>query len=111
MPALLLDANLSYRLVSSLMHLFPGTLHVRDVGLERAQDTAVWAYARDHNLVVVSKDGDFRHLSLAGHAPPKLVWVRAGNQSTSDILRLLVHRADRINRFVQDSVETILVLS
>jgi predicted nuclease of predicted toxin-antitoxin system len=42
---LLLDENLSPRLVRVLTDLFPGSTHVRDVGLSRATDDAVWTYA------------------------------------------------------------------
>jgi Domain of unknown function (DUF5615) len=42
---LLLDQNLSPRLVRALADLFPGSTHVRDVGLSRATDDAVWNYA------------------------------------------------------------------
>ena len=39
---LLFDQNLSHRLVPALADLFPGSSHVRDHGLERADDPVVW---------------------------------------------------------------------
>ena len=45
---LLLDQNLSPRLVARLADLFPDSQHVSYVGLDRASDRAVWDYARDH---------------------------------------------------------------
>jgi predicted nuclease of predicted toxin-antitoxin system len=41
---LFFDENLSPKLVSLLDDLFPGpgSVHVRDVGLEAADDSAVW---------------------------------------------------------------------
>jgi len=44
---LLLDQNLSYRLVAALHKEFPGSQHVRDVGLKDATDEAVWNYQCD----------------------------------------------------------------
>jgi predicted nuclease of predicted toxin-antitoxin system len=41
MPTLLFDQNLSPRLVNRLADLFPGALHVAQVGLDRATDLAV----------------------------------------------------------------------
>jgi predicted nuclease of predicted toxin-antitoxin system len=108
---LLLDQNLSYRLVRSLSDVFPNSLHVHDVGLARADDDAVWAYALDHDLIIVSKDSDFRQRSFLQGAPPKVVWIRRGNCSTQEIDGLLrVHQNDLL-AFANDEAAAFLVLS
>ena len=38
---------------------YPGSSQVTLLGLERASDTAIWSYARQHDFVVVTKDSDF----------------------------------------------------
>jgi len=43
---LLFDQNLSPFLANRLADIFPGSAHVQDVGLDRADDAAVWDYAR-----------------------------------------------------------------
>jgi len=43
---LLLDENLSPRLVQRLGSLFPGLTHVRNVGLARAADQIIWDWAK-----------------------------------------------------------------
>ncbi|HYO45355.1 MAG TPA: DUF5615 family PIN-like protein [Gemmatimonadota bacterium] len=43
---LLFDANISHRLADSLSDLYPGSVHVRLVGLQRATDREIWDYAR-----------------------------------------------------------------
>jgi predicted nuclease of predicted toxin-antitoxin system len=74
MPALLFDQNLSSRLVNRLADLFPGALHVSQLGLDRATDLAVWEYAGAHDCALVAKDADFSDLSvLCGrHAATRL---------------------------------------
>ena len=57
---LLLDENLSRRIVVSLQAGFPGTSHVSLLGLDRATDYAIWRYAKDGDYVVVTKDDDFQ---------------------------------------------------
>ena len=42
---LLFDQNISPSLVALLADLFPGSLHVREAGLERATDESVWQFA------------------------------------------------------------------
>ena len=61
---LLFDQNLSPRLKETLRGIYPESLHLRDIGLESADDVVVWAYARDHEFVIVSKDSDFLAIEL-----------------------------------------------
>lgn len=60
---ILLDQNLSPSIKSFLQDIFPDALHVQDVGMSEAEDFDVWRYAGERELVVVSKDSDFLHLS------------------------------------------------
>ena len=107
---LLLDQNLSPQLVSALADVFPGSIHVRDVGLSRATDDAVWNYAAQHGHVIVSKDAEFHQRSfLLGH-PPKVVWIRRGNCSTRDIETLLRHRHPELLAFDTDPDRSFLAL-
>jgi len=108
---LLLDQNLSHRLVSSLSDIFPGSVHVRDVGLAEADDEAVWAYAAAHDLVIVSKDSDFRQRCFLRGAPPKVVWIRRGNCSTTEIGTMLSAHRDDLLAFADDNAAAFLALS
>jgi predicted nuclease of predicted toxin-antitoxin system len=56
---LLLDENLSPRLVTRLLSLFPGLSHVRDVGLRQANDMSIWEWAKENDYTVVTADSDF----------------------------------------------------
>jgi len=80
---LLLDQNLSRLLVGQLAQSFPESSHVAALGLETATDREIWTYAGTHDYVIVSKDSDFRQLAFLLGPPPKAVWVRVGNCSTS----------------------------
>ena len=108
---LLFDQNLSHRLSRSLSDLFPDSLHVRDIGLNAADDPVVWDYAKTHGFVIVSKDSDFHQRSLVFGYPPKVIWVRLGNCSTADVQRLLEHYEKTIKNFADDSQATFLSLS
>ena len=90
---LLFDQNLSYKLCKVLASEYPGCRHVRDVGLSNAGDVEVWNSAAANGLIIVSKDQDFRQRALLFGPPPKCIWIRLGNCSTSDIARLLERRA------------------
>lgn len=107
---LLFDQNLSPRLKSALDDIYPDTLHVKDAGLESADDVEVWSYAREHGFVIVSKDSDFRQLSFTFGYPPKIVWIRRGNCSTSEIELLLRDRYNEILAFYDDEHGAFLAL-
>ena len=51
----LFDENLSPKLPQRLAELFPDSIHVREVGLKSADDPIVWQYAKQNDLVIVSR--------------------------------------------------------
>src|SRR5216684_2468654 len=97
---LLFDENLAARLVAELADLCPDCIHVGDRGLAGGSDRAIWQHVREHGLVIVSKDEDFQRLSVLYGAPPKVIWIRLGNCSTAEIIRLLRERRNEIARFM-----------
>jgi len=106
---LLFDQNLSPSLVDSLADIYPESVHVQSVDLDRADDVAVWDFARLHQLVIVTKDADFQERSLIAGAPPKVIWIRRGNCSTSDIEAILRRHSDEVRQLMQGD-EVALVL-
>jgi len=108
---LLFDENLSPRLVAGLSDVFPGPVHVRDVGLSRATDAAIWGYAQDHSPTIVSKDSDFHQANFLRGPPPKVVWIRRGNCTTADIEALLRSSRTEILAFGSDVEAAFLALS
>lgn len=93
---LLLDHNVSWRLVSRLADVFPESVAVSQVGLERADDMDIWRYAEEHDLIVVAKDSDLLDIAVLSGPPPHLVRITRGNCSTGDIERVLRENADAI---------------
>ncbi len=95
----LFDKNLSSNLVWILRDVFPGSAHVRDLGLKSSPDRAVWDFAARFGYTVVSKDADFRQRSFLYGYPPKVIWIRLGNCSTRQIGELLRDRQDHVEAF------------
>lgn len=107
---LLFDQNLSPFLASRLADIFPGSAHVQDVGLDRADDAAVWDYARANGFIIASKDSDFHERSVYLGAPPKVVWIRRGNCSTETIEQLMrVHAGDVTNLSTDDAARFLIL--
>ena len=86
---LLIDQNLSHRLVKPLQAQFPGTEQVRRLGLTNNHDTTIWEHARQNNFVILTQDEDFFDLSSLRGAPPKVLLLRTGNLPSAEVVALL----------------------
>ena len=99
---LVFDENLSVRLVERIADLYPGSAHVRDLGLLGAPDDEIWTRAAQTGFVVVSKDADFFQRAVLFGPPPKVVWLRIGNGPPSVAADLLRRYRDRLGAFEAD---------
>lgn len=107
---LLFDENLSRRLIRRLEVAYPESEHVELVGLKGQVDLEVWEYAARHDVTIVSKDNDYRQLSfLRGH-PPKVIWLSVGNAGTDAIADLLETSRERVQTFLAQAEESLLIL-
>lgn len=107
---LLFDENLSPVLPLVLADCYAESQHVRDVGLKASADTDVWEHAARNELVIVTKDSDFRQRSFLHGHPPKVIWIGLGNCSTGMVEDLLRRRITEVTEFLEDRVEAFLVL-
>jgi predicted nuclease of predicted toxin-antitoxin system len=107
---LLFVQNLSPKLVALLHDLFPGSEHVRQVGLRDADDHIVWEYAAMHGFTIVTKDEDFNARSLIRELPPKVVWIQTGNCATDRVHVLLRRNLDEIAAFESQADVGVLAL-
>ena len=108
---LLLDENLSPRLVRQLGDVYPECVHVHTLGMDRASDTEIWAYAREHGYTIISKDADFHQRSLVLGNPPKVIWLRLGNCSVAETAAVLRERYIVVRRFIEETEAAFLALS
>jgi predicted nuclease of predicted toxin-antitoxin system len=107
---LLFDENLSPRLVDALKDVYPESQHVSGVELGGAEDAAVWQYAKRYGFAIVSKDSDFAERSVLESGPPKVIWIRLGNCSTSEIDAQLRSAHEIVRAFIEEDEETCLLL-
>ena len=107
---LLLDQNLSRRLLRDIDPAFPGSQHVADFNLTLEDDESVWKLAADQGFVIISKDSDFFHRALLHGHPPKVIHLRVGNCSTQHVKKLVVDNAKLIYAFISDPTESLLIL-
>ena len=100
---LLLDQNLSFRLLEKLEPVYPGSTQVRLINLDQADDPVIWQFAKDNDFIIVTKDSDFHEFSLLYGHPPKIIWLKCGNKPKWYVLGLLLNHQERIKTFYDDS--------
>lgn len=82
----LVDAQLPPALARALTAAGHPSQHVANVGLLQSDDDAIWQYAMDNRLAIVSKDEDFAMRRLLEASGPQIVWLRVGNCSNRELL-------------------------
>jgi len=99
---LLLDANVSWRLIPMLKNHFEECTHVDYIPeLDfPAKDTKIWQYARDNGYTIVTHDNDFNNLIAAKGFPPKIVWLRRGGCKRKITADLLIGAKEEIEKLL-----------
>jgi len=98
---LLLDENLSRRVIPFILSEYPGSTQIALLGMEQSDDKKVWNYAKQNDFVIVTQDSDYLELSSLHGQPPKVIFLRTGNQSKAAIITLLLK--------AKESLETVLL--
>lgn len=94
---LLLDANLSWRLVPKLKSHFLDCVHVDNIDINiPAKDTEIWDFALFNNYIIVTNDLDFLHFANLKGFPPKVILLKTGNQSNDFIETVLIKHKNEI---------------
>jgi len=94
---ILLDANISWKLVNKLKPIFGECAHVDLIGLNvPADDIDIWNYAFENDYVIITKDNDFLDLLELKGYPPKIVLLRTGNNSSAGLMELLINKKSMI---------------
>lgn len=86
----LCDVHISYKVVKYFRSLEFETFHVNEI-LDKwhTKDRDICAYADENDLIVFTKDADFRNSFLIKNTPRKLVKVNLGNISTSTLIKII----------------------
>ncbi|HNH07457.1 MAG TPA: DUF5615 family PIN-like protein [Leptospiraceae bacterium] len=99
---LLLDENLSYRILKKLDPDYQGSENIKN-----KTDQTIWEYAKNNGFTIVTFDEDFYDIQLLRKFPPKVIWLRCGNTNTANIVGILNERKEEIRNFIEDSEQGI----
>nr|WP_240902328.1 DUF5615 family PIN-like protein [Wenzhouxiangella sp. XN24] len=104
----MLDQNLSYRMLAELEPAFPGSSQAMRLELQKADDHAIWQYAKDHGFTIVTLDSDFHELATLYGTPPKIIWLKFGNRPRLYVANLLLKHGQQIKEFGQNAEVAVL---
>ena len=101
---LLFDQNISFRLIKKVRNIFPESVSVKEAGLENSSDSAIWEYAKANDFAIVTFDSDFYELNILKKTSVKIIWLRTGNTSTDNLVKLFSDKHDVINEFLNNEI-------
>jgi len=86
----LCDVHISYKVVNHLNSIGFETIHVNGI-LNKwyTQDKDICSYADTYDLIVITKDSDFRDSYFIKDTPKKLIKVNLGNISNEELIKVL----------------------
>lgn len=101
---ILIDQNISFRLVAHIQHAFPNIAHVKSLNLINENDHKIFIYARQNGYeAVLTLDEDFYNILLEHNPPPKVIWLRTGNCSTAHLAQIILNNESDIQSFLNDT--------
>ncbi len=109
---LLMDENLSRRLVPFLQHAYPGTRQVALLGLESADDVSIWQFAKDQDFTIVTRDADLQEFTLVWGQPPQVIWLKAHKQRRAATHKVLLDNSEAIHTaLVEEKAPSIEIMA
>jgi predicted nuclease of predicted toxin-antitoxin system len=106
----LLDQNLSPKLIRKLIDVIPGLESVYDHGLIGATDPFLYDWARRSGFAaLLSADQDFVNLAERLGPPPKVIRVERCDYRSAVIEQLLRREAVRIHAFLESGRAVLLL--
>lgn len=78
--------------------------------MDVSDDRVIWDFAKRNGFVLVTQDSDYAELAALYGAPPKVIWLRCGNQPTDQIESLLRRNLSQIKAFEADAMVACLEL-
>jgi predicted nuclease of predicted toxin-antitoxin system len=78
--------------------------HVSELDLAAARDAEIFAAAKavGDGSVIITKDDDFRTLLTRSGPPPRVIWVRCGNVTNSELRRIISDAWPRAEALLRD---------
>ena len=92
-----IDAQMPYGLALFMRRKGYEVFHTDDLPKkEETTDSEIREFAKENNLIVISKDNDFVESHLLKNEPSKLLWISAGNIRNKQLFNLFEKNLEEI---------------
>lgn len=78
----------------------PEFVHIIDIN-PKMSDTDVWNYAKENNLVILTKDSDFYYKSISEEKSVKVIFFKLGNQKLSELHSYFTNNWTLLNKLIE----------
>ncbi|UTW66119.1 DUF5615 family PIN-like protein [bacterium SCSIO 12643] len=99
---LLIDQNISKRIIDSISDIFPGSLHITGTQLSNYSDLEVWNYALKNDFILISTDPEVFDRCVLSEDSPKTVFVFSEIMTTNKMEWALRINQEDIERFYNE---------
>jgi predicted nuclease of predicted toxin-antitoxin system len=104
----LCDVHISYKLISFFKSNGIEAIHVNSIlNGSNSKDSEIADFADKDDLILISKDADFKLSYLLKKKPKKLIKVNLGNVSNEELLRIIERNLELIR--VMDSRPSFMI--
>ncbi len=94
----LCDVHISISIAKRIEQLGFHSEHVNHIlNKWKTKDSDIADYADQNDLILITKDQDFRNSFLLKNTPKKLVKINLGNISNRDLIRIIDNQLERLN--------------
>ncbi len=100
----LCDVHITYKLVNQLIFLGFETIHINHI-LDKwnTSDKDIARYADSNDLIIITKDKDFRNSFFIKGTPKKLIKVNLGNISNQELINSISDNIEAIKKISKAS--------
>jgi predicted nuclease of predicted toxin-antitoxin system len=99
MARFIIDANLPYYFG---LWNNPDYIHIFDID-DTWNDQQIWDYAKQNNLIIVSKDADFALKAFVEGTPPKVIHIKFGNLKIREFHEKITTIWDEIKNLIDEN--------
>lgn len=100
----LCDVHIPIRLSKHIVQLGFECEHVNNIlNKWNTKDEDMADFVDRHNVILITKDQDFRNSFLLHHTPNKLIKINLGNISNEELLEVFTRNIDEFNQIFQEN--------
>lgn len=95
----LCDVHISFKLVKHIETLGFEAIHVNNIlDSSETKDSDISSYADKKNLIIITKDSDFRYSHFIKKTPKKLIKINLGNISNQKLEKIFTTNISKIQK-------------